>query len=1027
MTSDGTNEVHMMQLDGNDTVTSSIINSDDSKNNTDDTQNETDDSQYDTDDEPEPGPRQPNLFPIPGQNVSPGVPLQFDVDLDDDIPSCLPLCLMMNARSVYNKSDNLKEMLNRISPSFVLISETWERERQKLETVLNSRMFKTFSYYRKNKSPGGGCAIVCNTTENQFDFRDADIDVPENVEAVWAICTPVSADQQMKVKRIAIGSIYVSPRSKHKSDIIDHIIDSIHLLRAKYNNEINFCIGGDFNHLDVNEILECYGGLRQIISVPTRKSATLEIMLTDMHTLYHPPTTIPPLQVDTGKKGKDSDYEVVIFAPISNIQYKVHRKKKTIRSRPIPDSQVLKFENEVAKFQWDEELENLSVDEQTEVFHNFLQSNLEKLFPEKSVKISYLDQAWMSPELKNLHRRMQREFYRKRKSKKYKSLKSKFKKLKRKSVKKFHSEFISELKTSNPGKWYQLAKKIGTHSQARDGDIIVESLSELNNLQATQKIAEHFASISNEYSPIDNTQLPSYLPALPPPQVKEYDVYLRLKHLKKTKSTLPLDIPDKIRQECAVLLAGPLSTIINTSLNQSLYPRLWKQEWVTPVPKISHPIQIKDLRKISGTSDYSKVYEGFLKDWIMEDIADKIDIGQYGGQPGIGTEHMIVCMVDRILKLLDEHRDRSAVIMTSLDWSAAFDRQDPTLAIKKFLQLGVRPSLIPLLSSYLSDRTMRVKFNGELSEWFSLIGGGPQGTLLGQTEYLVQSNDNADNVAQEDRFKYIDDLSVLQLLLLSGLLVEYDFHSHVASDVGIGQTYLPPNNFETQECLNTISRWTDDNLMKLNAAKCEYMVFSRSEENFATRLAINGTNLDRVHVSKILGVWISDDLSWSRNSAEICKQAYSRLSMITRLKYVGAKTEDLLDIYILYIRSVTEYCSTVFHSRLTDADSDKIERIQKTCLKVILDVMYIDYNSALEMTGLATLKNRRLKRCLDFSLKSIKHPRNSRMFPPSETNPAYRIRNSEWFKVNFAHTSAYKDSTIPFCQRLLNDHVFKKK
>ena len=158
------------------------INSDDSKNNTDDTQNETDDSQYDTDDEPEPGPRQPNLFPIPGQNVSPGVPLQFDVDLDDDIPSCLPLCLMMNARSVYNKSDNLKEMLNRISPSFVLISETWERERQKLETVLNSRMFKTFSYYRKNKSPGGGCAIVCNTTENQFDFRDADIDVPENVK-----------------------------------------------------------------------------------------------------------------------------------------------------------------------------------------------------------------------------------------------------------------------------------------------------------------------------------------------------------------------------------------------------------------------------------------------------------------------------------------------------------------------------------------------------------------------------------------------------------------------------------------------------------------------------------------------------------------------------------------------------------------------------------------------------------------------------------------------------------------------------
>ena len=121
----------------------------------------------------------------------------------------------------------------------------------------------------------------------------------------------------------------------------------------------------------------------------------------------------------------------------------------------------------------------------------------------------------------------------------------------------------------------------------------------------------------------------------------------------------------------------------------------------------------------------------------MEDISSTIDIGQFGGVSGTGTEHMLVCLVDRILKLLDQNTDMSAVIMACLDWAAAFDRQDPTIAIKKFLQLGVRPSLIPLLCSYLSDRTMKVKFNGEVSKLFSLIGGRPQGTLLGQTEYLV--------------------------------------------------------------------------------------------------------------------------------------------------------------------------------------------------------------------------------------------------------------------------------------------------
>ena len=80
---------------------------------------------------------------------------------------------------------------------------------------------------------------------------------------------------------------------------------------------------------------------------------------------------------------------------------------------------------------------------------------------------------------------------------------------------------------------------------------------------------------------------------------------------------------------------------------------------------------------------------------------------------------------------------------------------------------------------------MQVRFNGELSEFLALIGGGPQGTLLGGLEYIAQSNDNANIVQPEDRFKYIDDLSILQLVLISGLLVDYDFYQHVASDIGM--------------------------------------------------------------------------------------------------------------------------------------------------------------------------------------------------------------------------------------------------
>ena len=96
---------------------------------------------------------------------------------------------------------------------------------------------------------------------------------------------------------------------------MDHIIGTTHTLRAKYDNNVKFLIGGDVNRLNLTNILDAYGALKQVCSVPTRKSATLEIVLTDLHILYHPPTTLPPLQVDEGKTGASTDHNIVVFAP----------------------------------------------------------------------------------------------------------------------------------------------------------------------------------------------------------------------------------------------------------------------------------------------------------------------------------------------------------------------------------------------------------------------------------------------------------------------------------------------------------------------------------------------------------------------------------------------------------------------------------------------------------------------------------------------------------------------------------------
>ena len=135
------------------------------------------------------------------------------------------------------------------------------------------------------------------------------------------------------------------------------------------------------------------------------------------------------------------------------------------------------------------------------------------------------------------------------------------------------------------------------------------------------------------------------------------------------------------------------------------------------------------------------------------------------------------------------------------------------------------------------------------------------------------------------------------------------------------------------------------------------------------------------------------------------------------------KLEDLVNIYILHIRSVTEYCSTAFHSSLTADQDNKLEAIQKVSLKVIMGQSYVSYEDALSVTGLNTLHARREERCLNFGLKAVKHRQLNSMFPLKQVESTQNTRGRETYQVNFALTEAYKQSAVPTIQRMLNRHT----
>ena len=128
----------------------------------------------------------------------------------------------------------------------------------------------------------------------------------------------------------------------------------------------------------------------------------------------------------------------------------------------------------------------------------------------------------------------------------------------------------------------------------------------------------------------------------------------------------------------------------------------------------------------------------------------------------------------------------------------------------------------------------------------------------------------------------------------------------------------------------------------------------------------------------------------------------------------------------MYIRSRLEYNCVVFHSSLTQQQSNTLDRCEAVCLKIILQEMFISHSAACEMLGLEKLSIRREKRCLDYAKKCLKHPQNKRMFPTNLTSINH-VRHREPYKVNFSYTETYRQSTIPYCQRLLNADALSKE
>ena len=89
----------------------------------------------------------------------------------------------------------------------------------------------------------------------------------------------------------------------------------------------------------------------------------------------------------------------------------------------------------------------------------------------------------------------------------------------------------------------------------------------------------------------------------------------------------------------------------------------------------------------------------------------------------------------------------------------------------------------------------------------NLNGGGPQGGSFGILEYLSQTNKNFDYLDEDLVFKYIDDVTILEIVnLLSIGLASNNAKLHVPSHIPAHTQFIAAKNLKSQELIRGLKK-----------------------------------------------------------------------------------------------------------------------------------------------------------------------------------------------------------------------------
>ena len=626
------------------------------------------------------------------------------------------------------------------------------------------------------------------------------------------------------------------------------------------------------------------------------------------------------------------------------------------------------------------------MDDKVEAFNNILSEALNTCVPEKRVRMHPSDKEWMTPHIKSQIRARQKAFCKGDKES-YQHLKVKVANLIKNAKRRFYETKASELRSSNPHKWFKYIYALCGADKQRTTPFVPtpDDLKEV-----ADKLLLAFTTPWENREPTATlvSELADGLHDRPPSLPSIGQVKVILKHLNSRKSTGCDEVPAWVLKSFYEELAPVLHNIFCASIQQCKYPTLYKHALITPVPKVSNPMDVNnDFRQISVLPQTAKVLEKIQLLLNKNDL--KIGASQHAFREDRSTVTALTSITQDWFNATEPNSPFCGVHALFVDFRKAFDLVDHAILLEKLASMNVSRSFWKWVQSYLSGRTLQVKLSGMVSGIAEVIAGVPQGGVISPTLFNVFVNDIDDCCPRGisvNTCKYADDCTQYELVPTG-------------------------NDSHMQDVMTNLETWAVQNKMEINAKKTKEMwiSFRKSQLSEAPSSIVTGNEeLERVEVFKLLGVHVQRDLKWNTHVDEIVSKASKRLYFLRACRKANLPAEVGLTTYLTKIRPLLEYASPIWGG-IPKYLADDLQRIQNRAMGIL----------GLDRKTLELLDVRRDNHTRKAFNDIIDSPGNPcrRFICNVEATHTYSLR-SKRVRVPVARTNRNKDSFIQRGARL---------